>query len=142
MIRYLLDTDIVSVLFRSDLPPQPLLDRLSSTPSEEIALSIISVEEFMQGALALIRREDTQQRGVEGYQLLYRLIQELSEYQIVPFEEEDRKIYSEFPKAVRRLGSNDCRIAATALRRELTVVTRNLRHFAQIPSCIAEDWTL
>jgi tRNA(fMet)-specific endonuclease VapC len=141
MIRYLLNTDIVSILFRSELPPQPLIERLSNTPAEEIAVSIVSVEEFMQGALALIRREDSQQRGVEGYRLLHRLINELSSYQVVPFEEDDRQIYDAFPKAVRRLGSNDCRIAATALRHQLMVVTRNQRHFGQIPGCIIEDWT-
>lgn len=36
MNEYLLDTDIVSILFRTELPPQPLMERLTATPPENI----------------------------------------------------------------------------------------------------------
>ena len=33
-------------------------------------------------------------------------------------------------------------IATIALSRDLTIVTRNTRHFAEIPGLKVEDWTL
>ncbi|WP_395094096.1 type II toxin-antitoxin system VapC family toxin [Armatimonas sp.] len=54
-----------------------------------------------------------------------------------PLEE----IYRAMPASLRRVGSGDCKIAATALHYDLIVVTRNLRHFGQIPGITCEDWT-
>jgi tRNA(fMet)-specific endonuclease VapC len=140
--EYLLDTDIVSILFRTELPPQPLLERLTTIPPERIWVSIVTVEEFLQGAFALIRREETIKRGTQGYTLLASLLEDLSSYQILPFEETMFQRYYSFTPAARRVGSADCKIAASAIERGLIVVTRNLRHYQQIPDCVCEDWTV
>jgi tRNA(fMet)-specific endonuclease VapC len=140
--EYLLDTDIVSILFRTELPPQPLMERLTATPPENIWVSIVTVEEFLQGAFALIRREETVKRGTQGYALLASLLEDLSSYQVLPFDENMLQRYYSFAPAVRRVGSSDCKIAASAIERGLTVVTRNLRHYQQIPNCACEDWTV
>jgi tRNA(fMet)-specific endonuclease VapC len=39
------------------------------------------------------------------------------------------------------VGSNDLRIAATALVRRATVVTANVRDFSRVPGLDIEDWT-
>jgi tRNA(fMet)-specific endonuclease VapC len=44
-----------------------------------------------------------------------------------------------FPEKVKRIGRGDCQIAAIALRHNATVVTRNLRHFEQVPGVLCED---
>ena len=46
------------------------------------------------------------------------------------------------PAAIKRLGTHDCRIAATAIVSGFTVVTCNTRHFQPIPDVQVEDWSL
>ncbi len=41
-----------------------------------------------------------------------------------------------------RLGTRDCRIAATAIVSGFTVITCNTRHFQPIPSVRVEDWSV
>jgi tRNA(fMet)-specific endonuclease VapC len=43
-------------------------------------------------------------------------------------------------KALRKIGRADLLIASIALARQATLVTRNLRHFRQIPGLRVEDW--
>ena len=40
------------------------------------------------------------------------------------------------------VGSNDLKIAATALEQNATVVTRNLRDFGRVPGVLCQDWTI
>ena len=40
------------------------------------------------------------------------------------------------------VGSNDLKIAASALEHNATVVTRNLRDFGRVPGLPCQDWTI
>lgn len=40
------------------------------------------------------------------------------------------------------IGPNDLLIAATAVRRELALVTHNLKEFRRVPRLRVEDWTV
>ena len=40
------------------------------------------------------------------------------------------------------VGSNDLKIAATALELNATVITRNLRDFGRVPRLLCQDWTV
>ena len=53
MIRVLLDTDHVSLHERGHLP---LRARLVSVPPEEVAVSVVTVEEMLRGRLAILAR--------------------------------------------------------------------------------------
>ena len=141
MSVYLLDTDTVSLLFRSSEEDTSLRRRFREIPAEHRAISAITIEEMMRGALAVIRDEESRSPGTQGYQRLARLIPFLATFRIASFDDAAQEIYRAMPPALRRLGSGDCKIAATALYFDLVVVTRNLRHFQQIPGVMCEDWT-
>ena len=80
--------------------------------------------------------------GMGGYALLLRILRDLADLQLLPFDDDAERIYRKMPAAVRRIGAADCRIAASALSRGHTVITRNRRHFGQIPGLLFEDWTV
>ena len=140
---YLLDTNSVTLLLNDEGGHTLLRRRALEIRPEQLAVSIVTVEEMLQGAVARIRRGQQQaDGGLSGYRLLGKILQGLASYEIVPFDERCLAVFCGFPAAVRRLGGNDCRIGATAIAYELTVVTRNTRDFARIPRVRYEDWTL
>ena len=43
-------------------------------------------------------------------------------------------------KKLKKIGRADLLIASIALARRATLVTRNLRHFQQVPGLLVENW--
>src|SRR5574341_1210141 len=64
MIRVLLDTDHVSLHERGHLP---LHARLASGPPEEVAVSVVTVEEMLRGRLAILARRAEGEARVHAY---------------------------------------------------------------------------
>jgi tRNA(fMet)-specific endonuclease VapC len=128
---YLLDTDVLSRLFRGT--DANLREQLEALSKESYYISIVTVEEMLRGALATIRTEETQNKRLSGYDRLKELVPFLAAFTVVPFDAEAQAIYVAMPASIRRLGAGDCKIAATALRFDLIVVTYNQSHFGQIP---------
>ena len=58
---------------------------------------------------------------------------------VLPFDHLAAKLYAQLPF---RRGSFDRLIAAQALSLDLTLVTANLRDFADVPDLRVENWTL
>ena len=70
----------------------------------------------------------------------------LEPYEIVPFDDDAASVYSgvrhDCEKRGAVVGPNDLIIAATALSRNGTLVTRNTREFSAIKGLPLQDWTL
>jgi tRNA(fMet)-specific endonuclease VapC len=64
MIRYLLDTDHVSLHERGH---PPLLTRLAAQPPGSIAVSVVTVEEAIRGRLAVLARRSRGEARVRAY---------------------------------------------------------------------------
>ena len=139
MIRYLLDTDIVSSLYRATAPLS-LIRRLENVPAETCFVSSVTIGEMLGGAMALVRKEESLSYGTRGHALLTTLVSHFRQYQILLYDDDAKVIFEGMSAAVKRNGRADCEIAATALHNGLTVVTRNLRHFRAIPDVVCEDW--
>lgn len=107
------------------------------TPYGDIWVCIISVEEAIEGARKLIYKK---RQVVAGYALLTRVFIHYSRFQILPFDEAALKAFEAFPKEAKLVSKADRQIAATAVARNYTVVTRNLRDFSRIPGVRCEDW--
>lgn len=138
---YLLDTDVLTLFFRYP-GQQPLLQqRILSTPAENLFISIISVEETTQGALELVKRDHLKDGGVRGYRLLHNMMTDFKTLEICPFTSEASVIHKNMSAATKRIGRNDCKIAAIALSKGFTVITRNVEDYRAIPNVMFEDWT-
>jgi tRNA(fMet)-specific endonuclease VapC len=138
MSRYLLDTDHVSLHERGH---PPLLARLAAIPPDAVAVSVVTVEEALRGRLAMLARRTAGEPRVRAYGKLMETIRFFSSIAVVPFDQACEQRFQQLRSQRLRVGSQDLRIAATALVNSLTVVTRNRRDFEKVPGLVIEDWS-
>ncbi len=139
MIRWLLDTDHVSLQERGH---PTLRKRLEAVPHDAIAVSVVTMEEMLRGRLALLARRTRGEPRVRAYRKLVESVHFFSSITIVPFDATCERKYEALLALRLRIGSQDLRIAATALVNELIVVTRNWKDFGRVPELALEDWTI
>ena len=138
---YLLDSDTISLYVHHQERHEILKNRILSVANKRIRVPIVVVEEALAGAFALINNPKNPAGMTAGCQFLRKIMSDYSEFQIFPFDPNAQAIYKSMSAETKRLGKNDCKIAAIALANGLTVVTRNVKHFVQIPNATFEDWT-
>lgn len=66
-------------------------------------------------------------------------LRSICEYRIHPYNEQAARVFASFSPQVKRIGSQDCRIAAGAIAAGWTVVTVNQKDFSRIPGVRFED---
>ena len=123
---YLLDTNVVSEL-RRPRPARAVIDWIRDVPSEHLYLSAVTVGEIQSG-IELTREQDP----AKAEQLDAWLTQVLGAYSILPV---DAPVFREWARLMHRQSDTlfqDALIAAVAIVHRLTVVTRNVRDFAQL----------
>lgn len=138
MILYLLDTDHVSLQERGHLP---LRARLAAVPPGAVAVSPVTTEEMLRGRLAILARRLEGEARVRAYAKLLETVRFFTSVPSVPYDEACEERFQSLQALRLRVGSQDLRIAATALAHNLTVVTRNRRDFGRVPGLSIEDWS-
>lgn len=138
---YLLDTSIVSNFLDERRYYPQLTARILNLPPEQIFISIITVEEILQGALASVQKAKRKPSVAKAYQYFEALFSALHRFQILPYTIEAENIYQSLPSKIKRIGTQDCRIAAIAYASNLTIVTVNVNDFVTIGLTDVEDWT-
>ncbi|MBI3783619.1 MAG: type II toxin-antitoxin system VapC family toxin [Deltaproteobacteria bacterium] len=139
MIRYLLDTDHLSLSERGDARVQR---RLLVFGPDQVAISVVSAEEMIRGRLAVLARHSEGERRVQAHRKFLATFRFLHGVQILDFDLDCEKTFTELRRQKIRIGSQDLRIAATALVHECTLVTRNRTDFARVPALRLEDWSV
>jgi tRNA(fMet)-specific endonuclease VapC len=137
-MRYVLDTDHVSLLQRRQ--PQ-VVHRLSIVPAADVAVTIITVDEQLQGRLAVIRRAKTQVNAARGYERLNEIIRFYASVTVALYDSAAALQFDELRQEGVRIGTQDLRITAITLTQGMTLVTRNARDFRQVPGLLMEDWS-
>jgi len=135
MITHLLDTSVYSQRLR----PRPLasvIERWRKLGDARLAISGICQAEIVYG----LAKKDSERLWVEYREYLENALV------LLPV---DGSVATRFGrlKAVMEGGGLakadfDLMIAATALTRDLTLATLNLRHFDGIPGLVVEDWSV
>ena len=138
---YLLDTSIVSNFLDERRYYPQLTEKILSKPPELIFISIITIEEILQGALATIQKARRKPSVTIAYQYFEELFSALHRFQILSYTAEAEGIYQSLPAKAKRIGTQDCRIAAIACSKKYIVVTANVNDFAEIDIANVEDWT-
>jgi tRNA(fMet)-specific endonuclease VapC len=136
----LFDTDHFSVFTdERDARHEPLHARMEAA-AEPIAFTIVGVEEVLRGWLAVIHKMRDVHRQLPAYHRLSQLINVLSEWEVLQFEENAADQFASLRRQRLRIGTMDLKIASMALVHEALLVTTNSRDFSQVPGLHFENW--
>lgn len=138
---FLLDTDHISILQRTQPESDQILLRMAVHPPAAIYWSIVSLHEQSLGANVYINRAKTSAALVRGYEMYERILTDFTNAQVLAFDTDAESRFQALRQQRVRIGTMDLRIAATALSKDMTVVTRNLADFGKVPGLRTEDWT-
>ncbi len=140
---YVFDNDTLTLAFHGN---ENITRRVLDTPSTDIWLPAPVVEEQLRGRLSLLSsfnpsRPSDSSKTPLAYDLLLETLHFLHGFQYLPYTPEAESLFQSWPAAVKRVGTRNCRIAATALTHGFVVVTCNTRHFQPIPGVRLENWS-
>lgn len=138
----LLDTDHLSVLQWEEQPAcDRLLARLDQLTPDDIATSIVSFHEQVQGWLAYLNRARKPEQVVAAYEKLEIIWRWFLKMNVSSYAAEAQARFSWIKRSCPRVKTLDLRIASIALVTDATLLTRNLSDFRQVPGLRFEDWT-
>jgi tRNA(fMet)-specific endonuclease VapC len=135
-----LDTDhLVEWLKGSSAKSRDLHARLAST-TEDVAITIVSVEEVLRGWLAEIRRFPNVRDQIRAYDRFHFAVLSFHDWRVLPWNEPAVAQFDSLRAQRIRLGSMDLKIGSIALAVQATLLTRNAVDFSRIPNLKFEDW--
>ncbi|WP_422929705.1 type II toxin-antitoxin system VapC family toxin [Singulisphaera sp. PoT] len=138
-MKLLLDTCVLSELQRPEASPA-VVSLLSLLPEDRLFVSVITLGEIVKG-IALLA-EGRRKRQIGNWHL--GLCAAFAD-RILPIDREAAEIWGEGTAAARRRGvvlpAADGLIAASALRHELHVATRNTAHFEAAGMMVVDPWS-
>lgn len=137
---FVLDTDTLSLLFAGH--PR-VLRRQASVPSAEIAITIVSRIDVLQGRFDFLVKAGSGEQLLRAQGWLDETVRSLTQVETVIAIE--RAAASEFDrlrnnKKLKKIGRGDLLIASITLAEGATLVTRNVKHFRQVPGLKIENW--
>ena len=136
---HIFDTDHISLLQRRNANVIARLERISL---DERAVTIITVIEQIQGRLAVIHHATSEADVARGCERLQETMGFYASIYVLPYDVEAQLQFAHLRREQVRIGTQDLRIAAIALSKNATLVTRNTRDFAKVPGLHIVDWSL
>lgn len=121
---WLLDTMVISEL-RKQLPDPNLVTWLASTTENSLFLSVVTISEIQRGIAGQRRKDAVFAKRLQ--QWLDMLLRNYGD-RILPVTSDVARRWGELSSLVGHDGA-DLILAATASQHDLTVVTRNEKHF-------------
>ena len=136
---HLLDTDTLTHLHAGNLRVAEHLERLDDP---DVGTTIITKIELLRGRFDFVLKASNGAELLRAQRLLDRTEELLAQIIVFPFDE---KAIGEFDRLrtirrLRKIGRADLLVASIALANRATLVTRNLRHFRQVPGLRVINW--
>ena len=138
MSLYVLDTDMVTLLSRGH---EQVAEKAAAHAANELAVTIIAVEEVLTGWYSQIRRAKKDEQLARAYAALQQAVEFFARVRVLPSEIAAIRRFRALRRAYPRIGGNDLRIAAIVQQHQATLVTRNRDDFRDIESLLVEDWS-
>jgi len=136
----ILDTDHISMLQYRDSPQAFALQAHLGALPEDVATTVITVEEQMRGWLGLIHRHTNVHHQIGYYDRLITLLAFFADWDILPFDQHAADVFESLRQQRVRIGTMDLKIASIALVHNATLWSGNLQDFQQVPGLHVEDW--
>ncbi len=134
----LFDTTFIVDLVNSDSGAARLASKVDQEGSFA-AISAVSVHEYLFGVYFRYRSDGDRLKGK-----LASAENDLRRFEVLPFTKEvaevSSNLHADLVKGGRQLGINDVYIAATAIRYNLTLLTRDKAHFERISKLRVETY--
>lgn len=135
----LLDTNIVSLLQAGE---PGVLARLQGSSDPDIRVSIVTRCETMRGRIDFLLKASGPDQFLRAQEYLLRSEEHLATASILPLDRNDLAIFEKLSgtRGLKKIGRGNLLIAAQALSRDATLVSRNVRDFQRIPGLALETW--
>jgi tRNA(fMet)-specific endonuclease VapC len=138
---FLLDTDIYSLLVKDH---ERVTARVAATEraGERVTISAITRAEVLLGRLEYLLKAEDKRHGLRAFELLTRSEADFEKIEIIPITEAAADHFERLRKTRRRKKGThaDLLIACIALAHDATLVTRNVKDFASVPTLKVENW--
>jgi len=134
-----LDTDTLTLLFAGH---RRVIEH-HQQETEEVAITVVSQIETLQGRFAMLLKAADGAQLRRAQQWLDQTLRNLAAIpKVVPIEDAAADEFDRLRenKKLRRIGRADLLIACIVLANRATLVTRNRKHFRQVPGLRVESW--
>jgi tRNA(fMet)-specific endonuclease VapC len=134
----LLDTDTLTLYFLN----HPRVTERAMAAEEVPVTSVVSQIEMLQGRFDSVLKAADAEKLLVAQQRLTNAERNLAGMAIIPFDDAGVAEFDRLrgEKRLKKIGRADLLIASIALAHRATLVTRNLRHFQQVPGLQLENW--
>ena len=138
---YILDTDHLSLIQREGEAGRLVLSKLKAAEESDFSVTVITYEEQVRGRLSVVSRSRSIDEQTVAYRWLVQLVNDYRSIQVIAFDRAAVVEHQRLRKVYPRIGSMDLRIAAIALVKNATLLTRNKSDFGQIKELSIDDWS-
>lgn len=136
---HLLDTDTLRYLHSG----HPRVVRcLRELEDPKVGTTIVTKIEMLRGRFDFVLKAASAAELLRAQELLTRAQEQLDRMLVVPLDAKAATLFDRLraTKGLRKIGRADLLIACIALANDATLVTRNLRHFQQVPNLKVTNW--
>jgi tRNA(fMet)-specific endonuclease VapC len=136
---HLLDTDTLTYLHAGH--PR-VVERLRQLADPDVGTTIITKIELLRGRFDFVLKAADGSELLRAQQLLVRTEELLAQILILPMDEAAAVQFDRLRaiKRLRKIGRADLLISSIVLAHRATLVTRNVRHFKQVPGLSVTNW--
>lgn len=136
---HLLDTDTLTYLHAGH--PR-VIKNLQEVTDPDVGTTIITKIELLRGRFDFVLKAATGAELLRAQQLLARTEELLAQMTIVSLNETAATHFDRLRgvKNLRKIGRADLLIASITLANRATLITRNVRHFKQVPGLMVINW--
>jgi toxin FitB len=140
--RYLVDTNVISTAAPTATVKRPEIIRWMDSHSSDLFLSAISIAEIADG-IAKAKREGARRKASNLSAWLQTVLHLYSD-RVLAFDSPTARIAGTLSDLARGRGHSpglaDVIIAATAQRHDLTILSRNERHFTPMDAIVIDPF--